>query len=274
MPSPELKEKLLTMMKWFHEYCVDNDIRYYAIGGTLLGAVRHQGFIPWDDDIDIGVPRADFERLIKQIGDRQTGKYYLESPYSPAPDYVFPRAKLYDTSTTLIENLRTPLKRGVFIDIFPLDGIGNTEREAKRNARKINFLMNVHAACTGKLRKGRNHLKNLLFILGKPISVFLNGKDISALLTRVFKTNDFDMAEFGGNLGGRYRTKEIVRRTVFGKPTLYPFEDTKIYGVQNYDEYLTLVYGNWHEIPKRKNQTQDHDVLYENLFESYLSKDS
>ena len=71
----ELQNHLMKMMQWFHSYCAKNDIRYYALGGTMLGAVRHNGFIPWDDDIDVGVPRSDYEKLRSMIGNREYEGY-------------------------------------------------------------------------------------------------------------------------------------------------------------------------------------------------------
>ena len=78
--TKELQRHLLGMLIWFHDFCVKNNIRYYALGGTMLGAARHQGFIPWDDDIDVGIPRTDYEKLISLIGNRKIDYYYLETP--------------------------------------------------------------------------------------------------------------------------------------------------------------------------------------------------
>ncbi|MGI6675884.1 MAG: LicD family protein [Bacilli bacterium] len=77
----EMQTKLLEMLKWLTEYLEGNGIRYYAVGGTLLGAIRHKGFIPWDDDVDIAIPRPDYDRLINIFGNR-IGKYVLGNPIS------------------------------------------------------------------------------------------------------------------------------------------------------------------------------------------------
>ena len=75
----DLQESLLKMLHWFHDYCIEHDLTYYVLGGTLLGAVRHHGFIPWDDDVDIGMPRDDYERLMELLSS-QEGNYLLETP--------------------------------------------------------------------------------------------------------------------------------------------------------------------------------------------------
>ena len=72
-----LQEKLLVMFKWFHDFCIKHKLRYYALGGTMLGAVRHNGFIPWDDDIDLGMPRKDYQRFVKLIKKIDMGIYNL-----------------------------------------------------------------------------------------------------------------------------------------------------------------------------------------------------
>ena len=115
------QEKLLKILSWFHEYCGRYDLRYYVLGGTMLGAVRHNGFIPWDDDIDVGMPRSDYERLrelSKSI--KNQGNYLIEFPGEDNPEYSYFAAKVYDTSTTLIEKQRKPIKRGIYLDVFAL----------------------------------------------------------------------------------------------------------------------------------------------------------
>ena len=270
MPNPELKEKLLAMMKWFHEYCVENNIRYYVIGGTLLGAIRHHGFIPWDDDMDVGVPRKDYENLLAMAGETPHNQYVFESIYGNADDYIYPHARIYDTSTTLVENTRNPIKRGICIDIFPLDGIGNTLQEVSRHFRKISFLLNIHTACTVKLKKGRPPIKNLIILLSYPIAWIINPKKIGKRINALCERIEFDSSKFCGNLVGRYRKREIVDRKVFGEPTLYQFENIEVFGVQNFNEYLTNVYGNWKEFPPSNQQVGMHNILYENLYEPYL----
>ena len=78
----DMQTKLIEMLEWLHSFCVENNIKYYAIGGTLLGAVRHNGFIPWDDDIDIGMPRNEYNRFIKCMENTCQSKYVLETPFT------------------------------------------------------------------------------------------------------------------------------------------------------------------------------------------------
>ncbi|MBR5505916.1 MAG: LicD family protein [Clostridia bacterium] len=101
----ELQQKLLTMLNWFHNVCEKENLQYYALGGTALGAIRHNGFIPWDDDIDVGMPRDDYNKLREICSKYNAGQYYIEFP-GINDDFVYPFCKVYDKQTTLVENVK------------------------------------------------------------------------------------------------------------------------------------------------------------------------
>ena len=150
------------MMDRFHRYCVENGLSYYLVEGSMLGAARHHGYIPWDDDIDIAMPRKDYEALKKLIGGKVLeGRYLLESEETDKPDYFYPYAKLYDVRTTQIEKRKRNVVRGVGIDIFPLDGIGDSKEEAERNYRPIGKKIDLLTARVVAVREGRKWYKNL-----------------------------------------------------------------------------------------------------------------
>lgn len=268
----ELKIKLLEMMEWFHKFCVDNDIRYYVIDGTMLGAARHQGFIPWDDDIDVGVPRKDYEKLAALLSEKKHKKYALETPHSKASDFSYPYSKLYDTSTTLVEHAKVDIKRGVFIDVFPLDGIGNTFDEAKKNFKKINMLFALYIARVVAVRSGRKFYKNALVKLIQLVpDRIINNKKLQLKLDSLCKKYNYDECEFVGNLLGTWRFRDVVNKTVMGKPTPYKFESITVYGVENYEDYLTHLYGTWREYPPVEQQISHHEFIECSLHQPYLS---
>ena len=265
-----MQEKLLEMLKWFHSYCVENNIRYYAVGGTMIGAMRHSGFIPWDDDIDLALPREDYERLIHMFTGNVDG-YVLESPYSGNKDYIYTYAKLYDTNTTLIEKTRIPCKRGIYIDVFPLDGVGDTIEEAKESVAKIDRKNMFLMTRTCMLRKDRSWYKNFSIIASRLIPPFIvNDKSLSIAVDKLAQDINRDDAKYVANTMGAYRFKEISLRENFGEPTLYPFENTNIYGPQKADEYLTGVYGDWRQLPPPEKRYTKHDYVELDLDKSYL----
>lgn len=267
--SDELKTRLVEMVSWFHDFCQCNNLRYYALGGTMLGAVRHSGFIPWDDDIDIGMPRADYERLEELLAGKKNGKYVLETPNTEAEDFYYPFTKLYDTTTTLIENTRCRIKRGIYLDIFPLDGIGNTEQESRNNYELVNRKRNFLLTRTGGIRKGRSLYKNLAVIAARFIPG-INNKKLLADVVKECRKYDYDSCEWCGNLVGAWGFKEIMPRSIMGKPTPYKFESITVFGAEDADGYLTSLYGDWRKLPPEDKRVTHHDYVMCDLHKSYL----
>lgn len=269
----ELQKRLLAMMKWFHQYCVDNSITYYMVGGTMLGAARHQGFIPWDDDVDISIPRRDYNRLL-EISRKLDGKscpYVIESYLDGNDDFEYPFAKVYDTRTTLIENKRKQPKRGIYLDLFPLDGIGTSMEDARRNFRPICWNLNLLTARSCAVRDGRSGVKNMIVrAVGILPPFILNPQRLLRKIDRLCQQRDFDEYPYGGGLVGNWRWKELMLRSSFGKPVLYPFEDAEFFGIENYDDYLTHLYGDWRTPPPVEKRKSEHDFTDLDLDHSYL----
>ncbi len=265
----ELQQKLLCMLKWFHDFCVEFNLRYYAIGGTILGAVRHKGFIPWDDDIDIGMPREDYNELIKYMQyPIKKNNYVLEIPLQ-SEDFVYQYCKLYDYTTTLIENNRYKTKRGIFLDIFPLDGIGNTLEESKKNFKTIDRMNNYILTKTCALSSHRKFYKNFAIVLSRYVP-FPKWQSTLRKLERVCTSRSFDNCTFVANLVGNWHEKEIIKREWMGRPILYDFENIQIYGPQDAESYLKGLYGNYMQLPPIEKQKTHHDYIKLDLKKSYL----
>lgn len=267
----EMQSKLLGMMKWFHDFCNKENLRYYAVGGTALGAVRHNGFIPWDDDIDVGMPRPDYEKMIDIFKSRSIdGHYIFEAPLDKK-DYVYPFCKLYDTDTTLIENVRVKAKRGIYIDIFPLDGIGNTLDESQKNYKRIDFMVNILNTKICALRKGRSLFKNFSIILGRLIPECIFGKKyLIQKINEKGKQRPYADNEYVVNLFGAWKSREICKRSWFGTPFLGKFEDMQIYIPQDCENYLTALYGDFMKLPPVEKRVSHHDFIECDLGKSYL----
>jgi lipopolysaccharide cholinephosphotransferase len=265
----ELQLKLLCLLKFFHEFCVSNQIKYFALGGTLLGAVRHKGYIPWDDDIDIGIPREDYDKFIKLAKSEDLGHYQIEVPFENK-DYIYPYCKLYDTSTTLIENTRYKTKRGIFLDIFPLDGIGNTLEESKNNYKIINKQLNLMSTKVCAIRKGRKLYKNVSIIIARCIPNFIySWHKCIKKIDKLSRSRPYEEFEYIGNLVGNWNYKEIAKKEWFGDGKLYDFESLKIYGPTDADSYLKNVYGDYMKLPPKEKQVTHHDYIELDLNKSY-----
>lgn len=267
------KRKQLEMATWFHELCKRYNITYYIVSGTMLGAVRHNGFIPWDDDIDIGLPRSSFEKLLeisKTVND-ENGLYYIESYENGNSDFVYPFAKIYDKSTTLIENNRFNLKRGLYIDLFPLDGIGIDKNDAVHNYKRIRFLLRfLGIQIYGTNPNRKIYKKIIIFLVRLFTKPFFNLNKFLNKINAICKERNFEDYEYVGNLVGAWGEKEIMKRSTFGEPKLYKFENIELYGAEKYDEYLTCLYGEWRKLPPIDKRYTHHSYLKIDLYKSYL----
>lgn len=270
----QLQTKLFDILKWFHNFCEQNKLRYFVIGGTFLGAVRHKGFIPWDDDIDVGMPRKDYERL-KEIfygcENQKIDKYILETIDSDAPDFFYTFGKLYDTETTLIEKTRTNCKRGIYLDIFPIDGIGNTLEESFENFKKLDrknmFLMTRICA----YEKRRALYKNFAIFLSRLIpSILVNEKKIARDFDKDCQKISYGNAYYVCNCSSTYRAKEIMEKRLISNLKEYEFEGFNVWGPELYDEYLTHIFGNWRQLPPVEKRTSAHNFILMDLNKSYL----
>ena len=263
----ELQSKLLEIFKWLVKFLDDNHIRYYMIGGTMLGAIRHKGFIPWDDDVDIAVPRSDFNKIIELFKDGPIDHYVFEYPSNDDPEFLYPFGKVYDANTTMIEHLKKDVVRGVYIDIFPLDGIGNTLEEAQKNYKKLDRKNMLLAMKISRARKGRKWWKNVATYVGSLIPV--NRKKLIKSIDKLCTSRDFDKYNYVGNLVSTYRAREIMERSIFGKPTTYEFEGVIATGPEKYDEYLSTLFRNWRELPPEDKRVSAHDFIYLDLNKSW-----
>ena len=264
-----VQKKLLEMLEWFHSYCSNNGLKYFAVGGSMLGAVRHGGFIPWDDDIDVALPRPDYEKLLQFFSDRE-GQYFLESPYTGNSDYLYSYAKLYDTGTTLVEHTRRDCKRGLYIDVFPLDGIGDTDQEVDKNFSKVDRLNMFLMTRTCAYEKRRGLAKNAAIFASRLIPSFVvNDKKLSIKVDKTASSFGYDK-KYVANLMGAYRRKEVMEKKIFGKPTEYKFENITVYGVEHYEEFLTHIYGDWRKLPPEEKRKTAHNYVEMDLNKSYL----
>ena len=251
---------LLEMLRFFHRGCEENGLTSYALGGTLLGAARHSGFIPWDDDVDVGMPRSEYDRLRELAPSLPGEKYRFEFPDSPDPRFCYPFAKMYDTGTTLIENVRPRLVRGIYIDIFPLDGLCDTDEEKESAYRPVDHLKTMLDLKRIRLRKSRSLKNNLALIAARMLPPYYHGaKRIALKIDSLCRKNAFESKKYVGNLVGAWRARELVPREYFGKPVPLDFENIKINCPADTDGYLTAIYGDWRTPPPPEKQITHHD---------------
>lgn len=260
----------------FHQLCQDHGLRYYAIGGTAIGAVRHHGIIPWDDDIDVGMPRADYDRLLSLAPTALPQGYELILPETHR-HYNLPFAKLCDARTTLVERPDVPCVIGLFIDIFPLDAAPSDRAEAERLVRRYRRLQNRLEAITTRstfvthlslLAHPRQWGRFVIKTIGYFFRPQLRRHLLSSMnqIARAYNHLPAGLTTHLVNYGGAYGVREIFPASLLDGPPLFmPFEDIQISMMPGYDQYLRGIYGDYMQMPPEDRQTPHHLKHYVNL---------
>lgn len=249
----ELKEIELSIMKKIHKFCCDNDIVYYLAYGTLLGAVRHQGFIPWDDDIDIWMPRKDYVKFCKLFPSYQNQLGLTLVNNETKPKYARPMSKVIDNRTLVIEPAyRKDDPIGVFVDIWPIDGIENDYKKRTLRRKSSAKYVSVLLYCNKRIKFCDGFLRKLL-------SFLFMGLHRDRLINKIEKISS--EVEFGSTdyvFACTDNNKCYYMNDWFSEPTLAKFEDAEFFVPNNSDDILTARYGNWRELPPESQRIPHH----------------
>lgn len=238
----ELHDILYEMANKFHEVCQRHDIDYYMLGGTMLGAVRHQGIIPWDDDMDFGVPRERFSDL-KTILAEELPSHYKVVDLIKWDHHASPTIKIEDTRTH-IKEIGKDVGQGIFIDVFPLDRTNDDKSFFSRNAL-IQNLVRIDQYRDTKLQRDTA----AKMIVGYAARVLFFAFPNLCFLKKAEKIASQGKGDFCANHFGFWRMKEIVPIDIFKGRTLYKMGPLELYGVGDYDRYLKSLYGDYMQLP-------------------------
>lgn len=254
---PELKEIEFEILKVFHDFCVKNHLRYYLAYGTLLGAVRYKGFIPWDDDVDVMMPREDYTRFLELY--EGSDRYRMFS-FESDPSALFPFAKICDMTTRKEEiGFVSKIPLGVDIDIFPLDYWDDNLDQAKREAKRISREM----FCLGLTKSRKAHSKHPLKRFAKTVVMRwckLHGG--AYYVRRILKMAVRDEQRGSRYMGTKtwcvYAERNIVPSEAFAKGIEIEFEGETFFAPVGYDAYLTCLYGDYLPEPPKEKQKTHH----------------
>ena len=262
----EIHAITLDLMDVFHGICEQNGLVYYLNYGTLLGAVRNGGFIPWDDDCDVMMPRADYDRLLALLEDSRTGRYRLitrgNTPYYYNGIARFCDMKyLYQTELDVKQ-----YEQGVFIDVYPLDACGETEEETDKAhlpVRKLNARYMVYC----NKRSLTSRARTLVRI---PYHYFLHlryGKRFGKKIEQMTKDIIYSRFSSDSKHVGIYwesRDFRLIPRAWLAERILWPFEGRQYWIPKEYDRFLTLQYGDYMTPPPAEEQVATHSYsIYE-----------
>lgn len=255
----------LDMFKEVVRICDKYDLTYFMSAGTFLGAVRHKGFIPWDDDMDMRMPRDDYEKLIKIL------PVELKSPYIACHYSI---DKKYHRYFCRVENTKAQLvrthtineqKSNIWMDIFPLDGM--PENKIYFNLRKIHLLyrkMMLQLSVFDEIidvKKKRPWYENVIVYLATNTNIqkHLSLDKMWEKLDNALKSYSCEKSNYYMNFMSAYKFKDIMPKSVYGEGKLYAFEDTKFKGAEDSDTFLKTLYGDYMKLPPEEKRN-NHDV--------------
>lgn len=266
------KHRLVQLFKNVVSFFDRYNIEYYVAYGTAIGAVRHNGLIPWDDDIDIYVPRADYNKLAS-LNDslNEFGMYYISKEIDA--DYYLPFGKICERNTTVLENEVINYVIGLYVDIFPIDFYDGSLKEVHHIVRQYG------RTSKNLLYSSRNYTFSYIF---RQLYTLHIGRIWEALKCVFYykhnkpkylcKLSQLEH-EFSSNYGnwaistGDYMTKNIYDRSFFDEYLMFKFEDFEVKLPIGYDKLLTGIYGNYMQCPPIEERVNRHPHIYINLKE-------
>ena len=250
--------------KEIRRVCEENDIRYFLSDGTFLGAVRHQGFIPWDDDMDMGMLRADYEKFCR-IAPEKLGKDYVFQNWYTDPNYGLPFGKGMKRGTIYIESKKTRRlqENGFYVDIFPFDYVPEDEAAQRNLALRLRKLYRIQLMKCGyqpwmendriQWKKRLGYLYYQLLALGKSQQTL--AKEFDALATSYPETGT--VCEQVADI----RPDFFYPTRIFREFGTYRFEGEDFCGVKDYDGYLTKLYGDYMQLPPEDKRENRHQIV-------------
>ena len=262
----ELKSIETEMLKEFIFVCDKLNLKYYVIAGTLLGTVRHKGFIPWDDDIDVAMPRKDYELFLKEGQKYLSENLFIQCIYTEksAP---FGFTKIRNSNTTFIESSvrKFKINHGVFIDVFPLDYYPENKKEKVKLERKKSLLKQI----IGKKYTIRNRtfMQKIKHFIRNVIFSFIPYRKAVDKLHILYKS--FPESNLWINHSGIYGEREIMPKDWYGEGEKLMFEGIEVTVPTNYTGWLTRVYGDYMQLPPEEKRIAHHFNEVTDLKKSY-----
>jgi lipopolysaccharide cholinephosphotransferase len=276
--TPELQPKwnhtIEVILAQFIKICDENHLTYFACGGTAIGAIRHHGWIPWDDDVDVFMPRPDYDRFLSITNAMSMDDFELVTPYN-CDTYPLYFSKLCYRRSTLVEDERIPFVDGLYVDIFPIDGTSSSLAEAQKQKNEFAKLANqlnaisthntfaeyLSLLCSTKTW-GRLVQKTAAFFSRKEYR-----KNLLKKMDEICYRYEYDNSKLVCVHCGSYGIKEIFPHEWVKGVHKFTFEKIEICLPSGYDAYLRQYYGDYMQLPPATARVSHHTKAYFNLDE-------
>lgn len=258
----EVQQKELDLLKKIDAFCTENEIVYFLAYGTLIGTIRHGGFIPWDDDIDIIMPRPDYDKFISLKEKFCSSFFNTDIKTFKDKDYYYPFIKVVDINTIAREtHIRKKIKTHIWVDVFPLDGVFDDDRKNKILFFKQKIYTRI--LTSGKILPFRMKGGIIIKILGTmfiPFGIILNHLfNFSSILDKLSRKRSYETSEKVADVCVGYGMSEIIYKNEIFPLIKEKFEDYEFFIPANYHKYLTQLYGDYMKLPS-ENKRKTHNV--------------
>ncbi len=255
----------LQILKDFMFFCKEHQLRYFMSGGSLIGVMRHKGFIPWDDDIDVVMPRKDYNKFVK-LQDEYPNDYFIVN-HDADKNWQFNFSQFVDDQSEIIVHMNEkPRKCKIWIDVFPLDGLPNNALLRWFHIKRImmyryliqipNIRTQVDTHKVGRPFYEKCVIKLFHYI---PLGRLVKVDSVLKKMQECLEKYDYDGSYFVGNMLGKYREREVVPHDYFGQGKVMDFEDIKVYCPYEPDLLLKHLYGEYMQFPPEKDRVS-HDI--------------
>lgn len=258
----EVKCIELELVQEVHDICEENNIRYTLAYGTLLGAVRHNGFIPWDDDIDLIMPRPDYKVFLDYCQKNDVPFGYAANEVNPKYHKAY--AKIWDKNTITIDQFddNKDIEMGANIDVFPVDGLGTENKEEAWKRLKPFVYRNKILAATnwGHYSRSTTHsikyepIRFALYVYTR----FLNADKYAKRYNKQLVQYDYESSELVACIGATKTPKAIKKRNIYESFVELPFEGRQFKAIETYDQFLKETYGDYMKLPPVEKQIPHH----------------
>ena len=262
----EIQNEEIKILKEFINICQKNKLKYYIMAGTLLGAIRHKGFIPWDDDIDVCVPRNDYDILIKKIKNGQiTMNNSFEFKSKELNNYFHPFLKFVNKNILTNTSQKNATDKYLWIDIFPLDGTPENKKEAKKYMNRMFALGHIYVVKNTSflniIKKTQNKKNVPAKLIVKFFTIFISNKYLADTLIKEAKRYNYDDSRYIANTIWPGPLKMFHEKSVFEAEIDIMFENMKVKAFSGYDTYLKENYGDYMKLPpENKRYTHSFDA--------------
>lgn len=257
----------LEMAKKFVAFCDEHNLRYFMLGGTFLGAVRHKGFIPWDDDMDFGLLREDYDKFL-QLSQKEQMPFEVQNYFTGSLEMRRYFTRIIDPSIKVYRSFaKIPETSNIWVDVFPLDGMPNQWLLRKIWGyylmwRRAALRFSIFSIMVNTQKPNRPPIEKLLVEVGKRLPVekiFKFDKEMKKL-DKAARKYPSEKSNYLLNVLGMYKLNEVISKDVFGDGAFYEFEGQKWRGPQKSNTFLTQIYGDY-MTPPPESERNWHKVL-------------